>query len=192
MEQSDRICICTPHAHPDRKAAAAMTPRIYLAGPSVFMPDWRIRRDAMQAACAARGAVGLYPLDSAVQPTPSKFATGVRIFQANRALIDSSAAVIADLSPFRGPSADPGTVWELAYAFGRDKVVAGFTTDLCPYHERVTHDRDFRDAAGFTVEDFDMTDNLMIAGCLASSNSSVYLTFEDALDRVLYNLSQKA
>jgi len=169
-----------------------MTQRIYLAGPSVFMPDWRIRRDAMQAACAARGAVGLYPLDAAVHPTPSKFATGVRIFEANRALIDSAAAVIADLSPFRGPSADPGTVWELAYAFGCDKVVAGFTADLRPYHERVTHDRDFRDAAGSTVEDFDMADNLMIAGCLAISNSSIYLTFEDALDRVLYNLSQKA
>jgi len=36
-----------------------MTPKIYLAGPSVFDPDWEAQANAMKTTCAERGAIGL-------------------------------------------------------------------------------------------------------------------------------------
>ena len=41
------------------------------------------------------------------------------IFLQNVALIEKSAIVLANIVPFRGPSADPGTVWEIGYAYAK-------------------------------------------------------------------------
>jgi nucleoside 2-deoxyribosyltransferase len=37
--------------------------RIYLAGPDVFYPDALARSEAMKAACARHGMLGVFPLD---------------------------------------------------------------------------------------------------------------------------------
>jgi len=62
--------------------------------------------------------VGLWPLDNPVGVgLPAEQAAS--IFQANLAMIDQAQAVIADISPFRGPNMDPGTAFELGYAHAR-------------------------------------------------------------------------
>ena len=38
-------------------------------------------------------------------------------------------AIIANLTPFRGPSADAGTVYELGYMAGRGKLCLGYCND---------------------------------------------------------------
>ena len=43
----------------------------------------------------------------------------------------------ANLTPFRGPGADPGTVYELGYMAGRGKPCFGYTNDASLYVDRV-------------------------------------------------------
>ena len=85
-----------------------------LAGPGVFCPDALAYGAALQASCARRGLRGLYPLDNSVTPgTPEAMAA--EIFRGNVAMIDEAQAIVADISPFRGPNMDPGTAWEIGY-----------------------------------------------------------------------------
>jgi nucleoside 2-deoxyribosyltransferase len=82
-------------------------------------------------------------------------------------------AIIANLTPFRGPGADAGTVYELGYMAGRGKLCLGYSNDSSSYADRVrefskVNSRDGRlvDASGLTVEDFGLTDNLMMIHAL--------------------------
>ena len=79
-------------------------------------------------------------------------------------------AVLANLTPFRGPSADVGTIFELGYARGLGKPVFGYSNELRPYCERCgSLTPEGMDADGLHVELFGCVDNLMIHGALASS-----------------------
>jgi nucleoside 2-deoxyribosyltransferase len=82
-------------------------------------------------------------------------------------------AIIANLTPFRGPGADAGTVYELGYMAGRGKLCLGYSNDPSSYADRVreftevhSHDGRLVDASGLTVEDFGLTDNLMMIHAL--------------------------
>ena len=84
-----------------------------------------------------------------------------------------ACAIIAKLTPFRGPSADAGTVYELGYMAGRGTLCLGYSNDPGSYADGVrefTHvsSRDGRliDAQGLTVENFGLTDNLMMIHAL--------------------------
>src|SRR5207247_8224828 len=79
-----------------------------------------------------------------------------------------------NLTPFRGPGADPGTVYELGYMAGRGKLLFAYSNDPAIYAERVarTHrltksgDGHLNDGDGLTVEDFGLPDNLMMIHAL--------------------------
>src|SRR5438128_3649851 len=150
-----------------QEARPGMT-KIYLAGPDVFLPDAiEIGRRKCEI-CARHGVIGLYPLDNTVDLSAGD--ASLRIFKGNEAMMDAADAIIANLTPFRGPSADAGTVYELGYAAGRGKFCLAYSNDPTPYPERaarmtpVTKSRDGRlvDAQGLTVEDFGWSDNLMM------------------------------
>ena len=47
--------------------------------------------------------------------------------------MDAADAIIANLTPFRGPSADAGTVYELGYMAGRGKLCLAYSNDPSPY-----------------------------------------------------------
>lgn len=174
-----------------------MTPKIYLAGPSVFAPDWEAQADAMKAACAARGAIGLYPRDNQVGLPETPFERGVAIFEADRELVLACDGVVADFSPFRGPSADPGTVWEFAYALGLGKAVAAFSHDRREYRERLAEWPQAHD--GRAVEGFRLADNLMLTGSNLAAHASrrerivggFFGSFDDALDACLAMLRER-
>lgn len=151
--------------------ALELTMKIYLAGPEVFFPDAVEIGRAKKEICAHHGFDGHYPLDNevALSPTP---ACGLEIGRLNLRLIEEYDAIIANLTPFRGVSADPGTVFELGFAAGLGKIVHGYSTDTQSYRDRVhaagftgtpdaTHDRE-----GYLVEDFQLADNLMIESAI--------------------------
>jgi nucleoside 2-deoxyribosyltransferase len=82
-------------------------------------------------------------------------------------------AIIANLTPFRGPGADAGTVYELGFMAGRGKLCLGYSNDPSPYADRArnfttiaSHDGRLVDADGLTVENFGLTDNLMMIHAL--------------------------
>jgi nucleoside 2-deoxyribosyltransferase len=145
--------------------------KIYLAGPDVFLPDAiEIGRRKVEL-CARHGLTGLYPLDNAVDPAAKD--ASLQIFRGNEAMMIEADAMIANLTPFRGPGADPGTVYELGYMVGRGKLCLGYSNDPSSYADRVREFTDVSsrdgcliDALGLTVEDFELTDNLMMIHAL--------------------------
>ncbi|EOK5970913.1 nucleoside 2-deoxyribosyltransferase [Vibrio parahaemolyticus] len=67
----------------------------------------------------------MYPLDNEIDINGvSKETIGLEISRANEALILSADAVIANLTPFRGASADVETVYEVGMAKGLRKVIS--------------------------------------------------------------------
>jgi nucleoside 2-deoxyribosyltransferase len=138
---------------------------IYLAGPDVFLPDAVEIGRRKAELCTRHGVSGLYPLDNAVD-LKAKDAS-LKIFRGNEAMMNAADAIIANLTPFRGTSADAGTVYELGYMAGRGKL------DPSCYADRVrqftdVHSRNGRlvDGSGLTVEDFGLSDNLMMVHAL--------------------------
>src|SRR6204780_745890 len=145
--------------------------KVYLAGPDVFLPDAvEIGRRKVEL-CTRHGLIGLYPLDNAIDLAAND--ASVRIFRGNETMMIEADAIIANLTPFRGPGADAGTVYELGYMAGRGKLCFGYSNDPSSYADRVrgftqVTSRDGRlvDARGLTVEDFGLADNLMMIHAL--------------------------
>src|SRR6202035_2747942 len=93
--------------------------KVYLAGPDVFLPDAvEIGRRKVEL-CTRHGLTGLYPLDNAIDLAATD--ASLQIFRGNEAMMQSADAIIANLTPFRGPGADAGTVYELGYMAGHGK-----------------------------------------------------------------------
>ncbi len=160
--------------------------RVYLAGPDVFLPSPLERAALLKDVCARHGLVGVSPLDTpgyaaaghdtAAHPA-ADLAEPFRIAHCNEAHIRSSQALIANLTPFRGPSADAGTVFELGFMRALGRPVFGWTNDHVPFAARTraavgaapASDGGFRDAHGMALEDFGLHDNLMIDGAIVLS-----------------------
>jgi nucleoside 2-deoxyribosyltransferase len=145
--------------------------KIYLAGPDVFLPDAVEFGRRKAEICARHGLTGLYPLDNAIDLSAGD--ASLRIFAGNEAMMIEADAIIANLTPFRGPGADAGTVYELGFMAGRGKLCLGYCNDPTRYADRVrkftTVEKQtgrLTDAAGLTVEDFGLGDNLMIIHAL--------------------------
>jgi nucleoside 2-deoxyribosyltransferase len=144
---------------------------VYLAGPDVFLPDAIDIGRRKAEICARHGLTGLYPLDNTVELSSGE--ASLLIFKGNEAMMIEADAIIANLTPFRGPSADAGTVYELGYMAGHGKLCFGYSNDPACYADRVREftpvsSRDGRlvDALGLTVEDFGLADNLMMIHAL--------------------------
>jgi nucleoside 2-deoxyribosyltransferase len=145
---------------------------IYLAGPDVFLPDAvEIGRKKVDL-CERYGFTGLFPLDNQIDPSIGD--ASLQIFRGNEAMMDRAEVIVANLTPFRGPSADAGTVYELGYMAGRKKLCLGYSNDPAMYADRVAKisalekqaDGQLIDYSGLTVENFGQIDNLMIVHTL--------------------------
>jgi nucleoside 2-deoxyribosyltransferase len=147
----------------------ARAPVIYLAGPDVFLPDAHAMGALKKELCARHGFKGAFPLEAEFSLEGDR-AMSRAIFDANVATIRRADAVIANLTPFRGPSADAGTVFEVGAAFALGKPVFGYANVEGDYRSRVeagygaleTRDGRHFAADGMNVEDFGLPDNLMI------------------------------
>lgn len=145
--------------------------KIYLAGPDVFLPDAVAVGRGKVEICAQHGLTGLYPLDNTIDLAAP--AASLDIFRGNEAMMDAADAVIANLTPFRGPGADAGTVYELGYMAGRGKLCLGYSNDPSVYADRARRFTTVTaqgpmlvDSEGLTVEDFGLGDNLMMIHAL--------------------------
>ncbi len=151
--------------------------KVYLAGPDVFLPDAIEVGRRKKALCERYGFVGLFPFDNEIPKQTRKRADRL-IFEANLAMMEQADAGVFNLTPFRGPSADVGTVFELGLMSGLRKPVFGYTTVLAPLLARVSGARrgehgGWQDKDGYSVEDFGNADNLMIDGCLAREGNGI-------------------
>jgi len=149
---------------------------VYLAGPEVFFPGGREIIERKRQLCRL---FGLRPTElhgefaAAAAEGPLAFGTAISL--QNERLMDEADVCIANLTPFRGPSADVGTVFELGYMIAQGKPAYGFTNDLRDYAERVAEspgievvstDGGLATSDGEMVESHGMADNLMIEGAI--------------------------
>ena len=156
--------------------AAALPRTVYLAGPDVFMPNAAEIRDAKKRLCRDFGRIGLHPLDNEIPQAASDRAA--RIYAANIAMMRQAEIGVFNLTPFRGPSADVGTAFELGFMTALGKPVFGYSEFAGTLRERIAgvrYDavhRVWRDPDECVVEDFELSDNLMVACALADRPGS--------------------
>jgi nucleoside 2-deoxyribosyltransferase len=132
--------------------------KIYLAGSDVFLPNALEIGARLVQKCAEVGFEALFPLDNEISGPSDKFEMGKEIALANMQMIRDCDIVLANVTPFRGPSADIGTVFECAYAKALGKYVVAYGP-MSDYKDRVIgevpHD-------GMHIEDWGAWDNIML------------------------------
>ena len=159
-----------------------MEPRIYLAGPDVFFPDPLSRGEAKKDLCRTYGFEGVFPLDADFDPANlEKREQAVQISRNNERLIRTCNLLIANMTPFRGPSMDVGTAFEMGFARALEKPVLGYTNDARKFKDRTLASIGginkkeigrLADRHDMAIEDFDLTDNLMIDGAVYLSSGT--------------------
>ena len=113
--------------------------RVYLAGPDVFLPDPLARAAALKAVCARHGLTRRFAARPAGSRAGGLGATGrgrVASRCATRRISVRADALIANLTPFRGPSADVGTVFELGFMRALSWPVFGWSNDARRFSPR--------------------------------------------------------
>ncbi len=162
-------------------------PRIYLAGPEVFLPDPLAAGRRKCAMAAAHGFEGIYPLDASLDLAGLDVtAQAQTIAAANEGLMRNCDALIANLTPFRGVSMDSGTAFEVGFMRALGRPVLGYSNVVADYAARAQM---FRargiptgdgDRADVEIENFARAENLMIACAVEFSGGSVVRTRVDA------------
>ena len=112
-------------------------PRLYLAGPEVFLPDAMAMGRAKQGLCARHGFEGVFPKDAElVLSGLAKRDQARRISAANEQLMRTCAGLVANLTPFRGVSMDSGTAFEVGFMRALGRPVLGYTNVVAEYRRR--------------------------------------------------------
>lgn len=168
--------------------------KVYLAGPDVFLPDALTLAERKRAICADHGLTGIFPVDAHPDhPEGTEVPLWLWIYRRNEAHMRNADAVIANLTPFRGPSADAGTVYELGFMRALGRIVAGYsnvaagltprTLGFLGRHARRDAEGRWRDADDMAVEDFGLADNLMIDGGIHEAGGLLIRRDVPAADR---------
>jgi|SRR5665648_213210 len=162
--------------------------RVYLAGPEVFLTNAKEIGEYKKELCRKYGFEGVFPIDVEVNTKDKEpREIGLCISDVNEGLLRSCEIVIANITPFRGPSADVGTAYEMGFAHALGKRVFAYTNSAVPFTERTVAalngqvsrsiDGKLRDTQGMLIEESNLTDNLMIDGCI-NANSKLLLVEE--------------
>lgn len=134
--------------------------KLYLAGPDVFFKEAVAHYSAKRNLCQSFGFIALTPLDSDPQnwqhlPVAEQAES---IYQANIRLMQQADAIVANLTPWQGVSADVGTVFELGFMRALGKPCFAYSNDSRDLSTRMAT----LPNAGMNLEAFGLTDNLML------------------------------
>jgi nucleoside 2-deoxyribosyltransferase len=145
---------------------------VYLAGPDVFLPNSAEIGRRKQSICTAHGLTGHYPGEGIDLSGLPLVEHARALFDGCIEMMDRCVAGLANLTPFRGPSADVGTAFEMGYLFGRGFPVFGYTSHMDDYALRVRDEE-------LTVEAFGLADNLMLEGPMMRLDRTIVRVAED-------------
>jgi nucleoside 2-deoxyribosyltransferase len=166
--------------------------RAYLAGPDVFLPNALHHARAKAAICARYGIEGRPPVDEEIEALARLPADQAwrAIFARDVAMMESSDIVIANLTPYRGASADAGTLVELGWFLGRGRPVFGYSNSAQPFANRSKALVAVQPDAmpGLAVEGFGLADNLMIPGAVLQGGGMPIVLPTDGRDRAFDDL----
>ena len=165
--------------------AVGMQRRVYLAGPEVFLPNAREIGARKRGICQRRGLIGVFPSDEegVCDPSQPPSEQGLAISRAMELTMRGCDAMIVNLTPFRGPSADVGSAYEMGFMRALGRPIFAYCNDERPFLERViafyggatslrsTGEHEGPD--GMAIEPFALHDNLMLAGGIAGSGGCI-------------------
>jgi nucleoside 2-deoxyribosyltransferase len=166
------------------KSKKSGPPKVYLAGPEVFVRTAAALGAAKVAICARYGLEGKYALDGQADISHLPLAEqGYAIARANEVLMLDCDAGIANLTPFRGAGMDVGTAYEIGFMRGYGKPVFGYTNSALSFFQRVRKFNGgrlnkrprrylgflFEDDRKMGVEEFEFAENLMIEHAIHES-----------------------
>lgn len=187
---------------------------VYLAGPEVFLSDpikagedkKALIQNLNESEAWPFTLIGLYPMDNEIPDFKANSETGMRIYHANLELMNKADFIAANMVRFRGPSMDVGTAFEMGYMAGAGKPVFAYY-DAVPfygaaeeanlYNNRVKEHWGLSetdaslDKDGIHIENFAMTDNLMMVGSHIDTGYSVSEDFEKAIFNIADYLINK-
>lgn len=154
-----------------------MTPKfsVYLAGPDVFSPNAHSQLNAKERICERWRLIPLNPVDNEELPASSPQGQALAIYRGNLAKMEQAHAILANITPFRGPHMDPGTAFEIGFFVARGKPVVCYSQSVEPLADRVLawsnqnrggQGEELRDRDGALIEDFQLKENLMIESAM--------------------------
>jgi len=189
---------------------------VYLAGPTVFLPNAAEVFEAMKAILAQYDLEGAAPIDNQIEL--EELEPGARlaeaIYLADEQLMREADAAIFNIDPFRrGTEMDAGTAFEVGFCKAFDLPMTGWTTDGRPYPDKV---RDYmktvfgedltmagknekggtsgslRDPDGILVHSEGLFQNLMIEMAIEKSGGRAYAdkNWRKAFDLAAKHLSR--
>jgi nucleoside 2-deoxyribosyltransferase len=92
-------------------------------------------------------------------------------------------AAVVNLTPFRGPSADVGTAYEMGFMRALGRPIFAYSNDdrsfvdrvgaYCAGHVRVRPTGEHEDFDGMAIEPFGLHDNLMLVGGVIASGGCI-------------------
>jgi nucleoside 2-deoxyribosyltransferase len=159
--------------------------RAYLAGPDVFLPHAAAQAQAKRDICARYGLTGVAPFNPGLDLSLPPAALWRRIFEDDVAMMQGCDLIIANLTPYRGASADSGTLVELGWFFAQGRPVFGYTNSAVDFAARSHAHRAAQPdpLPGLAVEDFGLHDNLMIPGVVIYGGGGKIFTPPDGTCR---------
>lgn len=174
--------------------------KIYLAGPEIFLikKDIDINEEKRKI-CRKYNLKPIIPTDGLKTDKGKSEELAKSIFNHCIKNIDESDLLLANITPFRGTSADAGTAFEIGYALGTNKKIVSYTNNNKSILRRIqTIDNiniynDLKlDSNNYFIEDFNKQDNLMLtesSTLLVYDNNDIFNL--ETFEKTIYFISKK-
>lgn len=145
----------------------------------MFLADAPAHAARKLAICARHGLAGLPPLNEDVASLAAldDAAAWRSIFAKDLAMMEAADLAIVNLTPFRGASADAGTLVELGWFLGQGKPVFAYSNTATRFAARsAAQVAALPDPLpGLTVGGFGLPDNLMVPGAVEAAGGAPIL-----------------
>ena len=169
-------------------------PKLYLAGPEVFLPNATEMAEKQRQLCEKYGFISLHPMDNNINLSDQSMQTAVQIYRSDVSQIRECNIVVANCNTFRGMLMDDGTAYEIGYGNALGKPAYGYIASLNSLTERTRSQYPCRQLAdGTTIDqdgylvtdDFGTSINLMMqCGMLDTGGRLVEGDFEACLQAI--------
>ena len=147
---------------------------LFLSGPDLWLPDAPELMARRREICEVAGFRAVSGRDSPLVETEPSEAMAREIYAGVLERLRGADAVIANLTPWRGPTADTGVAFEAGFAAALGKPVFAYinvaSEEEAEYRGRVERifggmpgeDGRWRDGEGHEIEDFALPETLML------------------------------